>query len=143
MIDGLQDRTPVAETCRASDGSEHLWKVVMCDVNTPILCVDCTKTCQRCPMSNGQSYLSPCITTECAASLDASFGIIRFRVSERIMYPQFIGPLNVTSTSSSVRVEAWIDEPGILVCAPFAVNETDISAFNIKRNGMSVPVEEV
>jgi hypothetical protein len=93
--------------------NDNIWRTFSCSKHTAI-CVNCLKGCTACP--GDERVLTPCKTN--CESMSASFSVVHFSVSSRLLFPS-IKAMNVSSGNSSIFVSIRLSEPGRVTCGAF------------------------
>lgn len=138
LIYSLQNRTSISLTC-----NNHIWKVIMCNPENLIFCVDCLGACRTCPgdgIAAQSNFISPCQEKRCDDSLSSSFGIFSLSLREKILYPRFMEPFLVTSTTNTISISVNCSVPGLLTCTIYQGNVSSVTAFMIRERGQTLIV---
>ena len=109
----------------------HMWRTFTCSNGGTVLCVDCPLSCFSQSCAGKQSMIvnpcqSPSLCQNYSTSqniLVSSYGVVRFDLKAKILYPTFLSPLTFTAFQNKIMVQANLSRLGIVYCAAFA-NDT-------------------
>jgi hypothetical protein len=99
LVDSVKSGSQFLGRC-----GENEWRAYWCN-NVAVICVDCKFTCgaDACP-GRLNKIISPCLT--CSSPDYAYYSMIRFAVSTKSLFPQFVAQSYRGSASTGIRVVA-------------------------------------